>query len=98
MSVFYAIILVLLIALAGYIWFDLTMTKWGIEMRQDFEKEFPGRCGYCAFIEYGIRHGHEEPDARPKPHACKENMRRFGGASDKQGDHARSNAEEGEQL
>lgn len=69
--------LFVLYCLAAYLIFDLSLTRWGKEMRRDFEREFPGHCALGAFIQYGISHGYEPLDAKPKPHKCIEGMSRW---------------------
>ena len=83
MTFFYGLVLLVLIVAGAYIGFDLLMASWGRQMREEFEKKFPGKCALCALVDYGILHGHENPDARPKPHPCIEGMARWRGGADK---------------
>lgn len=73
----WALALIALLALAAWLAFDISLTRWGRETREEFEQTFPGKCCYCSLIEYGIREGHEPRDATPKPHPCPEKMERF---------------------
>ena len=45
----------------------------------EFEDQFPGRCGICAFYEFGIREGKYERGTVPEDHRCREGFRRFRG-------------------
>ncbi len=71
------IALAIMCGVVFYLVGDWYLDRMGKNIRRDFEREFPDRCCYCSFIEWGINSGNEEPDARPKPHNCKENMRRW---------------------
>lgn len=77
MSPILVISLLALLVIAAYVAFKLTVARWADETTREFEREFPGQCAYCSLMWYGITHGHESLEARPKPHKCKEGMSRW---------------------
>lgn len=36
----------------------------------DFQRQFPDRCPICSFHNYGISHGHLNPNHPISPHRC----------------------------
>ena len=69
--------------LAGVMLLLLALQWWRVTRKQDevfseYEEQFPGKCGICAFHEFRIRE-FGRPRTAPPDHRCKEGLRRFRG-------------------
>jgi len=56
----------------------LTLRRNGVI--DEFEDNFPGKCGVCAFHSYGLREGLAKPGTLPNDHRCPEKWARWKGA------------------
>ncbi len=46
-------------------------------MIEEFEDAFPGKCGICAYHDFGIRQGLEKHGTEPDTHRCSEGRQRW---------------------
>jgi hypothetical protein len=75
-------IIFLLIIVSGFkaLVFVISLFRRSSSVIDEFEEQFPGRCGVCARHAYGIREGFLDRGSVPEDHRCPEKLARWRGA------------------